>query len=168
MPNRHRGEIEAVFDNVPHTLCLTLGALTELEAAFGDGDMLALAERFQTGRLSARDATRILGAGLRGAGHVINDDRVAQMKTDNGAAGFVAVVAQLLAATFGGPAGAAIASAAVSAVVAALPRASADETIERPPLPLHGPPLPLHGPPLPLHGPPLPLHGPPLPFHGPM
>ena len=46
---------------------LTLGALAELESAFGDEDMIALAERFGRGRLSARDAARIIGAGLRGA-----------------------------------------------------------------------------------------------------
>ena len=77
MPNPHRGEIEARLDGAPYRLCLTLGALAELEHAFGDTDMLALAERFQTGRLSARDAQRIIGAGLRGAGHDIADEAVA-------------------------------------------------------------------------------------------
>ena len=38
----------------PFRLCLTLGALAELEAAFGDEDMLALATRFEKGRISAR------------------------------------------------------------------------------------------------------------------
>ena len=37
------------------TLVLTLGALAELEAAFGADDLVALAERFGTGRLKARD-----------------------------------------------------------------------------------------------------------------
>ena len=102
MPNPHRGEIEARLDGAPYRLCLTLGALAELEHAFGDTDMLALAERFQTGRLSARDALRIIGAGLRGAGHDIADEAVARMQADGGAAGFVDIVARLLAATFGG------------------------------------------------------------------
>jgi hypothetical protein len=102
MPNLHRGEIEACLDGRPHRLCLTLGALAELESAFGDTDMLALAERFQSGRLSARDAQLIIGAGLRGAGHDIPDAAVAHMQADGGAAGFVGIVARLLAATFGG------------------------------------------------------------------
>ncbi len=103
MPNNpHRGEIEACLDGTPYRLCLTLGALAELEAAFGDTDMLALAERFQSGRLSARDAQRIIGAGLRGAGHDIADAAVASMQADGGAAGFVDIVARLLGATFGG------------------------------------------------------------------
>jgi hypothetical protein len=101
MPNPHRGEIEARLDGRLYTLCLTLGALAELEHAFGHEDMLALAERFQSGRLSARDAARIIGAGLRGAGHDIADAAVASMQADGGAAGFVDIVARLLSATFG-------------------------------------------------------------------
>lgn len=110
MANRHRGEIDAVLDGVPRRLCLTLGALAELEAAFGDADMLALAQRFEAGRLRAADAVRIIGAGLRGAGHDIGDDAVGRMRCDDGAAGFVTIVARLLAATFGGPEAAAAAS----------------------------------------------------------
>src|SRR5262245_8974768 len=101
MPNPHRGEIEAQVDGRPYPLCLTLGALAELEHAFGHEDMLALAERFQQGRLSARDAVRIIAAGLRGAGHDIADAAVARMQADGGAAGFVDIVARLLTATFG-------------------------------------------------------------------
>ena len=58
---------------------LTLGALAELEAAFGADDLVALAERFGTGRLTARDLMRIIGAGLRGAGEAVTDDEVAAM-----------------------------------------------------------------------------------------
>jgi len=102
MANRYRGEIFAMFDGKPYTLCLTLGALAELETLFGDEDMVALATRFENGRISARDAQRIIGAGLRGAGCDIADDLVANMKVDGGAAGYVDVVARLLQATFGG------------------------------------------------------------------
>lgn len=100
MANRHRGEIEAQLDGKPHTLCLTLGALAELEHAFGEEDMIALASRFEKGRISARDCVRIVGAGLRGAGHDIANDDVARMRADLGAAGFINIVVQLLAATF--------------------------------------------------------------------
>jgi hypothetical protein len=101
MANRYRGEIDATLDGNDYKLCLTLGALAELESAFGDTDMLALAERFERGRLSARDCVRIIGAGLRGAGFDIADGKVAQMKAEAGAAGFVDIVARLLGATFG-------------------------------------------------------------------
>ncbi len=101
MVNRHRGEIAAYLDGRSYTLCLTLGALAELEHAFGAEDMVALAERFNAGRITSRDAIRVIGAGLRGAGHDLDDDAVAAMRVDGGAAGFVTIVAQLLAATFG-------------------------------------------------------------------
>ncbi|WP_439542645.1 gene transfer agent family protein [Hyphomicrobium sp.] len=100
MPNRHRGEIDAVLDGQTYQLCLTLGALANLEAAFGEEDMLALATRFENGRISARDCQRIIGAGLRGAGSDISDQAVAAMRTEGGAAGYVDIVARLLAATF--------------------------------------------------------------------
>lgn len=103
MVNKYRGEIEAILDGRAYRLCLPLGALAELEHAFGDEDMLALAERFQTGRIKAVDAIRIIAAGLRGAGHDISDDAVARMRTEGGAAGYVDIVARLLTATFGGP-----------------------------------------------------------------
>lgn len=102
MANRHRGEIDAVLDGTTYQLCLTLGALANLEAAFGDEDMLALATRFEKGRISARDCQRIIGAGLRGAGYDISDQAVAAMRAENGAAGYVDIVARLLAATFSG------------------------------------------------------------------
>jgi hypothetical protein len=101
MANKYRGEIDADFCGRPMRLCLTLGALAELEAAFGDRDLLALAERFGAGRLSATDAVTIIGAGLRGAGQDITDADVARLKIANGASGYIDVVARLLIATFG-------------------------------------------------------------------
>jgi Phage tail tube protein, GTA-gp10 len=80
---------------------LTLGALAELEAAFGADDLVALAERFGNGRLKARDLVRVIGAGLRGAGEALSDDEVAAMTAPDGAAGFVRIAADLLTATFG-------------------------------------------------------------------
>ena len=100
MANRQRGEIEARLGGQTYTLCLTLGALADLESAYGQADLLALAERFEGGRISARDAIRILGAGLRGAGHSLNDEEVAALKIEGGAAGYVALVSELLKATF--------------------------------------------------------------------
>jgi hypothetical protein len=102
MANAHRGEIEAQLDGKSFRLCLTLAALADLEAAFGDCDMLALATRFESGRLSARDCVAIIGAGLRGAGYQIADADVGAMSADGGAAGFIDIVARLLRATFGG------------------------------------------------------------------
>ena len=72
MANRHRGEIAADIGGERRRLVLTLGALAELEAAFGADDLAALTERFARGRMSARDLIRIIAAGLRGAGHALS------------------------------------------------------------------------------------------------
>jgi len=125
MPNPHRGEIEACLDGKSFRLCLTLGSLAELEHTFGHDDMLSLAERFQSGRLSALDAQRLIGAGLRGAGHEILDEAVGRMQAEGGVAGFVDIVARLLGATFGGPA-AIVSAAAVTALTQAASSAPAE------------------------------------------
>ncbi|NVO15459.1 MAG: gene transfer agent family protein [Rhodoplanes sp.] len=101
MANRHRGEIEAELAGATRRLVLTLGALAELESAFGADDLVDLAERFSGGRLRARDLVCVVGAGLRGAGESVTDQEVAAMTTPGGAAGFVRIAADLLAATFG-------------------------------------------------------------------
>jgi len=100
MPNRYRGEIDAEIGGKRRILVLTLGALAELEAALQAGDLVALAERFGSGRLSARDLIRIIGAGLRGAGEAVGDDEVAAMTVEGGAAGYVRIAAELIAASF--------------------------------------------------------------------
>lgn len=103
MVNRHRGEVGARLDGRDWTLCLTLGALAELEAAFAADNLTDLIARFSTGRLSARDMQRILIAGLRGGGHAVSEDDVADMRVDGGVAGFARIVSELLTVTFGTP-----------------------------------------------------------------
>jgi hypothetical protein len=100
MTNSHRGEIEAELGGRTWRLCLTLGALAELEAAFGDSDILAIAERFERGRISSSDAIRIIGAGLRAAGHEIGNAEVSRLTAGNGAVTYIEIVARLLQATF--------------------------------------------------------------------
>jgi hypothetical protein len=101
MANRHRGEIEAEIGGERRVLVLTLGALAELEDAFGAEDLVALTERFSSGRLKARDLTRIIAAGLRGAGEKVSDEDVAAMAVDGAAQGYVRIAAELIAVTFG-------------------------------------------------------------------
>ena len=67
----------------------------------GAEDLVALTERFGSGRLKARDLTRIIGAGLRGAGAAVTDDDVAVMAVEGGAQGYVRIAAELIQATFG-------------------------------------------------------------------
>src|SRR5207244_2404571 len=101
MPNLHRGEIEAEIGGSARRLVLTLGALAELEAAFGADDLVALAERFGAGRLKSRDLARIIAAGLRGAGESASDEEVSRMAVTDGAQGYVRIASALIAATFG-------------------------------------------------------------------
>ena len=100
MANRRRGEIAATIAGRSYTLCLTLGALAELECAFAVEDLSALGRRFGSGRLSAEDLVKLLGTGLRGGGQPIGDDEI---RTWPGAClpEISAAVAGLLAATFG-------------------------------------------------------------------
>ncbi|WP_395689456.1 gene transfer agent family protein [Aestuariivirga sp.] len=102
MTNHHRGEIEAELSGRRYVLCLTLGALAEIEHAYGGEDLIAIAERFEAGRITATDAIRVIGAGLRGAGNGVSNEEVAAMTTAGGAAGFLDIVVRLLRATFAG------------------------------------------------------------------
>ncbi|MGB7431456.1 MAG: gene transfer agent family protein [Ahrensia sp.] len=101
--NLHRGEISAQLGGAERRLCLTLGALAQLEAAFSVGDLQSLVARFGDGRLSANDLITVLHAGLVGGGHNFSREEVAQLHVDGGVAAYAKIVGELLAATFGEP-----------------------------------------------------------------
>jgi len=101
MANRRRGEVALHLGDSRYTLCLTLGALAELEDAFGVEDLMALAERFGTGRLSSRDLLRLLAVALRGGGHAMSDAEVARLPLLDGIEPVASAVAELLVLTFG-------------------------------------------------------------------
>lgn len=75
--NPYRGDVTLTLNGEAQVMRLTLGALAELEAALGEGSLLALVERFETGAFSAADLIALLLAGLRGGGMAI--DRTALM-----------------------------------------------------------------------------------------
>jgi hypothetical protein len=64
--NRARGEAVVVIDGTPRRLCLTLGALAEIEAGLGLATPADLPQRLR--RLSAEDLLGVLAALLRGGG----------------------------------------------------------------------------------------------------
>ncbi len=64
--NGARGEAAATLAGAERRLCLTLGALAEMETGLGVDGFAGLAERMRT--LSARDLTVVLKALLRGGG----------------------------------------------------------------------------------------------------
>jgi hypothetical protein len=102
MANRRRGEVALQLGDTQYTLCLTLGALAELEDAFGVQDLMALTERFGTGRLSSRDLLTLLSVALRGGGHGLSDAEVASLQLHDGIGPVAAALADLLVMTFGG------------------------------------------------------------------
>ena len=101
MANRRRGEVALQMGDKHYTLCLTLGALAELEEAFGVDDLMALAARFGTGRLSSRDLLRLLAVALRGGGHEVSDGEVAKLPLSEGIEPVASAIADLLIVTFG-------------------------------------------------------------------
>lgn len=121
MANRRRGEVEAVIDGEPVVLCLTLGALAELEAAFGAEDLVALGERFAAGRFAARDLEVILACGLSGGGRRTTPAEAATLRLEGGLAGLIAVVADLFEATFGTARGEGASTSSASAADAVRP-----------------------------------------------
>jgi hypothetical protein len=101
MINFRRGEVALSAAGASLPMRLTLGALAELESSFAVDNLTQLGERFGSGHLSARDVTRILGAGLRGAGAALADDEVAALHFDEGVPGAIKAAIVLLEATFG-------------------------------------------------------------------
>ena len=61
-----RGEVVATLAGAERRLCLTLGALAEIESGLGVSGIAALAERMRV--LSAGDLMVVLAALLRGGG----------------------------------------------------------------------------------------------------
>ena len=66
MANAARGEVELACGEKRLVLCLTLGALAEIETALGVRGLGELAERMRS--LSAADLLAVLAALLRGGG----------------------------------------------------------------------------------------------------
>ena len=74
--NRARGQVVQPIGGIDRRLCLTLGALAELETAFGLEGWEALSERLRA--LSAKDMLLVLAALLRGGGE---DQAAAELST---------------------------------------------------------------------------------------
>jgi len=70
MTNRVRGEAPVMLGGESFTLCLTLGALAEIESGLDVTSLLELDERLA--QLRAGDLILILAALLRGGGHDIS------------------------------------------------------------------------------------------------
>ncbi|HYD26846.1 GTA-gp10 family protein [Brevundimonas sp.] len=78
--NGARGEVLAMLAGAERRLCLTLGALAQMETAMGCDGLVSLAERMRS--LSARDLTTVLTALLRGGGEDALANGLAQAAID--------------------------------------------------------------------------------------
>lgn len=78
--NSARGEVGIKLAGERRRLCLTLGALAEMEAALGVEGAAALADRLRV--VSARDLLVVLAALLRGGGELELADRLDRTDVD--------------------------------------------------------------------------------------
>lgn len=78
--NGARGEVRVDLAGQPRRLCLTLGALAEIETALGVEGAAALADRLRL--LAARDLLVVLAALLRGGGELEAADGLDQAAVD--------------------------------------------------------------------------------------
>lgn len=69
--NGARGESAVMLGGERRRVCLTLGALAEIETGLGVDGLAAVAERMKA--LSARDLMVVLAAVLRGGGEDVSD-----------------------------------------------------------------------------------------------
>lgn len=84
LPNRARGEVVLRIGDVDRKLCVTLGALAELEAAFDVNSFTELGERLA--HLTAADLLTVLAALVSGGGVVTSTRELATMQIDPRAA----------------------------------------------------------------------------------
>ena len=68
MANPWAGEVALTLNGERRVAKLTLGALAELEAELGADSLVALVERFESGRFGTRDMVAVVAAGLHGGG----------------------------------------------------------------------------------------------------
>lgn len=100
--NPHRGEVAVVLDGRRHVARLTLGALAALEAELGCDSLIAVIERFESGRFSSRDVIAVLVAGLRGGGWAGEAPDLMTAEVEGGPVGAARVAAELIARAFHG------------------------------------------------------------------
>lgn len=94
--NRARGEVLLEIGGAQRRLCVTLGALAELEAAFDVGSIAELGERLA--HLSANELITVLAALVSGGGDAATAAEIAQARVDPKAA--AAAVAEAFRAAF--------------------------------------------------------------------
>lgn len=82
--NKARGEVLLAIDGRPRRLCVTLGALAELEAAFDVGSLAELGERLAV--LTPSDLITVVAALTAGGGEAMCAAEIARAQVDPKAA----------------------------------------------------------------------------------
>ncbi len=100
MANPWTGEVALAIDGQERILKLTLGALAALEERLGEGSLVALVERFESGGYSSRDVLALIVAGIRGGGGQISEAELMTAEIEGGPLRAAKVAAQLLARAF--------------------------------------------------------------------
>lgn len=100
MANPQRGEVAIRINGEERAMRLTLGALAGLEARMEATSLLGLAEKFETGGVSASELIALLAAGIRGAGGAVSEDDLAEAEIEGGAVGAMRAGLLLLSRTF--------------------------------------------------------------------
>lgn len=100
MDNPWGGSVTLEIDGVRRPMTLTLGALAEFEATLGEDTLVALVERFETGRFSTRDVLGLIVAGLRGGGWDVTPADLLSADIKGGPMAATRAAAQLLARAF--------------------------------------------------------------------
>lgn len=103
MANPYAGEVAVLLDEVRHVAKLTLGALAEMEAVLGDGSLIEMVERFESGRYTSRDVLALIVAGLRGGGWTGTAEDLRTVSVAGGPVEAARVAATLLARAFALP-----------------------------------------------------------------
>lgn len=100
MENPLRGDVALMINGQRYVMRLTLGALAALEARLESRSLMDLAERFESGQITASDLMALLAAGLMGGGHQISEADLASADIEGGAVGALHAGMALLARAF--------------------------------------------------------------------
>lgn len=103
MANPWSGEVELTLDGQVHVMKLTLGALAELETALEADTLVALVERIEQGKFSAKDLMAIITAGLRGGGWRGTTQDLVSAEIEGGPIAAARAAGQLLGRAFSVP-----------------------------------------------------------------
>jgi len=103
MANPWTGEVAVLIDGAARDCKLTLGALAELETTLGEGSLIDLIRRFESGAFSGRDVMAVVVAGLRGGGWRGTSADLLTAEIEGGPVGAAKVAAMLLARAFTPP-----------------------------------------------------------------